>query len=59
MTPNNRQQALVIEGSEVLKNDFGMAPGMYLEVDDKKSYYYLVRQKNFNQWSINILYPSS
>ena len=31
MTPNNRQQALVIEGSEVLKNDFGMAPGMYLE----------------------------
>ncbi|MEX5936696.1 CinA family nicotinamide mononucleotide deamidase-related protein [Mammaliicoccus sciuri] len=36
MTPNNRQQALVIEGSEVLKNDFGMAPGMYLEVDDKK-----------------------
>ncbi|HAL08794.1 MAG TPA: competence/damage-inducible protein A [Staphylococcus sp.] len=36
MTPNNRQQALVIEGSEVLNNDFGMAPGMYLEVDDKK-----------------------
>lgn len=36
MTPNNRQQALVIEGSEVLKNDFGMAPGMYLEVEDKK-----------------------
>ncbi|MGO1989091.1 competence/damage-inducible protein A, partial [Mammaliicoccus vitulinus] len=23
MTPNNRQQALVIEGSEVLNNDFG------------------------------------
>ena len=45
MTPNNRQQALVIEGSEVLKNDFGMAPGMYLEVDDKKSYYYQVRRK--------------
>ncbi|WP_314347742.1 CinA family nicotinamide mononucleotide deamidase-related protein [Mammaliicoccus vitulinus] len=36
MTPNNRQQALVIEGSEVLNNDFGMAPGMYLEIDDKK-----------------------
>lgn len=36
MTPNNRQQALVIEGSDVLNNDVGMAPGMYLEVDDKK-----------------------
>ncbi|WP_323702527.1 CinA family nicotinamide mononucleotide deamidase-related protein [Mammaliicoccus sp. Dog046] len=36
MTPNNRQQALVIQGSHVLKNDFGMAPGMYLEQDNKK-----------------------
>lgn len=36
MTPNNKQQALVIEGSDVLNNDVGMAPGMYLELDDKK-----------------------
>ncbi|PLR94788.1 competence/damage-inducible protein A [Bacillus sp. T33-2] len=28
MTENNRKQALVIEGSHVLRNDHGMAPGM-------------------------------
>jgi nicotinamide-nucleotide amidase len=36
MTPNNRQQALVIEGSEVLENKFGMAPGMLVKHKDKK-----------------------
>ncbi|MED1202001.1 competence/damage-inducible protein A [Heyndrickxia acidicola] len=30
MTENNKKQALVIEGSTVLPNDFGMAPGMFL-----------------------------
>ncbi|QLK85899.1 CinA family nicotinamide mononucleotide deamidase-related protein [Staphylococcus sp. 17KM0847] len=30
MTPNNQQQALVIEGATVLDNHFGMAPGMYI-----------------------------
>lgn len=33
MTPNNKQQALVIEGSKVLPNEVGMAPGMYIETD--------------------------
>ncbi|WP_428908597.1 competence/damage-inducible protein A [Niallia sp. Krafla_26] len=28
MTDNNKKQALVIEGSEILPNDYGMAPGM-------------------------------
>ncbi|GGI41868.1 CinA family nicotinamide mononucleotide deamidase-related protein [Mammaliicoccus stepanovicii] len=36
MTPNNKQQALVIEGSAILKNDVGMAPGMYLEHEHKQ-----------------------
>ena len=31
MTPNNKQQALVIEGSKVLPNKTGMAPGMLVE----------------------------
>lgn len=31
MTPNNKKQALVITGSEVLPNQYGMAPGMYLQ----------------------------
>ena len=35
MTPNNEQQALVVEGSDVLLNDHGMAPGMYIEADGK------------------------
>ncbi|AVQ32898.1 competence/damage-inducible protein A [Staphylococcus muscae] len=34
MTPNNKQQALVIEGSDVLVNRVGMAPGMYIVYDN-------------------------
>lgn len=36
MTPNNRQQALVIEGSHVLENKNGMAPGMLVKQDGKR-----------------------
>ncbi|MDQ0206275.1 competence/damage-inducible protein A [Alkalicoccobacillus murimartini] len=36
MSPNNRKQALVIEGSTVLTNHTGMAPGMYLETEKCK-----------------------
>lgn len=34
MTENNRKQALVLEGSVVLRNDHGMAPGMGLQVEN-------------------------
>lgn len=34
-TENNRKQALVIEGSFVLKNDHGMAPGMVFTVEER------------------------
>ncbi|MCZ0754103.1 competence/damage-inducible protein A [Anoxybacillus sp. J5B_2022] len=33
MTENNKKQALVLNGSVVLKNEYGMAPGMALTVD--------------------------
>lgn len=36
MSENNKQQALVIEGSTVLPNKVGMAPGMLVEQDDKR-----------------------
>ncbi|UEX89294.1 CinA family nicotinamide mononucleotide deamidase-related protein [Staphylococcus ratti] len=36
MTPNNKQQALVIQGAHVLKNDVGMAPGMMIEKNHQK-----------------------
>ncbi|KYH14639.1 CinA family nicotinamide mononucleotide deamidase-related protein [Staphylococcus kloosii] len=36
MTPNNKQQALVIEGSKVLENKVGMAPGMLVETNGKR-----------------------
>ncbi|CUT98131.1 Putative competence-damage inducible protein (fragment) [Staphylococcus capitis] len=36
MTPNNKQQALVIDGCKVLPNKTGMAPGMLIEKNDKK-----------------------
>jgi nicotinamide-nucleotide amidase len=32
MTENNKKQALVLQGAEVLKNDYGMAPGMALTI---------------------------
>lgn len=35
MSPNNRKQALVIEGSDVLANHFGMAPGMLTEHESR------------------------
>ncbi|WP_394232459.1 competence/damage-inducible protein A [Niallia oryzisoli] len=34
MSENNRKQALVIEGSEVLENDHGMAPGMICSTEN-------------------------
>ncbi|APH05185.1 competence/damage-inducible protein A [Bacillus weihaiensis] len=34
MSENNKKQAIVIEGSIVLKNDYGMAPGMAIDVDE-------------------------
>ncbi|BCB03427.1 competence/damage-inducible protein A [Bacillus sp. KH172YL63] len=37
MTPNNEKQALILQGSDVLKNDHGMAPGMLL-IKDGKAY---------------------
>ncbi|KHF38663.1 competence/damage-inducible protein A [Halalkalibacter okhensis] len=36
MSENNRKQALVIEGSHVLHNYFGMAPGMIVSLNDTK-----------------------
>lgn len=36
MSENNKQQALVIEGSKVLPNKVGMAPGMMIEQDGKR-----------------------
>lgn len=34
MTENNKKQALIMEGSQVLRNDHGMAPGMVLSIND-------------------------
>ncbi|MCM3667786.1 competence/damage-inducible protein A [Mesobacillus maritimus] len=39
MTENNRKQALILKGSLALKNDHGMAPGMFLE---KGNHYYML-----------------
>ncbi|QTM99478.1 competence/damage-inducible protein A [Sediminibacillus dalangtanensis] len=34
MTPNNRKQALIFNGSQALPNHVGMAPGMAMETED-------------------------
>ncbi|GER65695.1 putative competence-damage inducible protein [Weizmannia acidilactici] len=39
MTENNKKQALVIEGSKVLPNDHGMAPGMFAK---QGNHYYML-----------------
>ncbi len=50
MTPNNKtKQALVIEGSTVLTNHHGMAPGM-MRIQTKQLFYYQVHRKKCNQW---------
>jgi len=36
MTENNRRQAIVLEGSHVLSNDNGMAPGMVVETESHR-----------------------
>lgn len=50
MTANNKQQALVIEGSTVLANHHGMAPGMMVNFENKQLFYYQVHRKKCNQW---------
>lgn len=35
MTPNNRQQAMRIQGAEILHNPRGTAPGQYVEVESR------------------------
>ncbi|MFD1030945.1 competence/damage-inducible protein A [Metaplanococcus flavidus] len=35
MTENNKKQAMVLKGSEVLVNDNGMAPGMFYKHEDR------------------------
>ncbi|MFZ3587848.1 competence/damage-inducible protein A [Bacillus sp. DJP31] len=40
MSENNKKQAIVLEGSLILKNQHGMAPGMFLTKEDK--YYMLL-----------------
>lgn len=39
MTENNKKQAIVLEGSQVLPNEHGMAPGMFL---DAKNHMYML-----------------
>ncbi|MBS4207551.1 competence/damage-inducible protein A [Bacillus sp. FJAT-50079] len=34
MTENNKKQALVVEGSKVLPNEHGMAPGMFISTEN-------------------------
>lgn len=42
MTENNRKQALVIEGSRVFENRFGLAPGMAVQDAEGKIWYVLL-----------------
>ncbi|MBU5211187.1 competence/damage-inducible protein A [Heyndrickxia oleronia] len=40
MTENNKKQALILDGAKVLPNDYGMAPGMLLQLEEQ--YYMLL-----------------
>ena len=48
---------MVIEGAKVLQNNYGMAPGMLVEYEDKKVILLLAHQVKCNQWQKNELLP--
>ncbi|RVU54164.1 competence/damage-inducible protein A [Anaerosphaera multitolerans] len=47
MSPNNKKQAYVIEGSKVLDNKWGTAPGEVIEYNDKKIFLFPGPPKEF------------
>lgn len=42
MTENNRKQAMVVQGSHIFENRFGLAPGMAVSDEDRKVWYVLL-----------------
>lgn len=57
MTPNNRKQARVFKGSRVLKNNAGMAPGMYVEYQGAHWFFLPGVPREMKQISTEELFP--
>ncbi|WP_040980230.1 competence/damage-inducible protein A [Oceanobacillus jeddahense] len=57
MTPNNRKQARVFEGARVLKNNAGMAPGMYVDYQDVHWFFLPGVPREMKQISTEELFP--
>lgn len=57
MTPNNRKQARVFKGASVLKNNAGMAPGMYVDYQDTHWFFLPGVPREMKQISSEELFP--
>ena len=57
MTPNNRKQARVFKGATVLKNNAGMAPGMYIDYQDTHWFFLPGVPREMKQISSEELFP--
>lgn len=57
MTPNNRKQARVFKGASVLKNNAGMAPGMYIDYRDTHWFFLPGVPREMKQISSEELFP--
>ena len=51
MTENNKKQALILKGSEVLVNENGMAPGMLYKHEDRIIFFCPDRRMKLNRCS--------
>lgn len=57
MTPNNRKQARIFKGASVLKNNAGMAPGMYIDYQDTHWFFLPGVPREMKQISSEELFP--
>lgn len=57
MTPNNRKQARVFKGASVLKNNAGMAPGMYVDYQGTHWFFLPGVPREMKQISSEELFP--
>src|SRR5699024_5067140 len=57
MTPNNRRQARVFTGCDVLENQRGMAPGMRVEFNGKLWFFLPGVPREMKQIAIDQIFP--
>ena len=57
MTPNNKRQARIFQGSKVVNNTFGMAPGMIVTYDKRTWVFLPGVPREMKQMAIDTVFP--